>query len=242
MTRAVALAAGLVAALLLAVGNGAAAPVQTATLTGTVGPEFTITLADAQGNRVTRLDPGTYRIEIEDLSDFHTYHLEGPGVDERTEVAFTGRVTWTVTFRDGVYVYHCDPHPDLRGQFVVGNPQQPQPPPSPSPSPPPPPRPGVVTAKTKLVLSAGPSPVISLKTAAGKAVKQLKRGTYTVTVRDRSRLHNARIVAPGYNRATKVPYVGQQTWRVRLARAGTLRFLCDPHARQGMRGSAKIVA
>jgi hypothetical protein len=28
---------------------------------------------------------------------------------------------------------------------------------------------------------------------------------------------------------------------VKLARVGTLRFLCDPHAVDGMRGSAKIV-
>jgi plastocyanin len=49
-------------------------------------------------------------------------------------------------------------------------------------------------------------------------------------------------VAPGYKRATTVPFVGTQTWTVRLARTGTLRFLCDPHARDGMRGSAQIVA
>ena len=236
MTRAIAVAAVLVAMILLVVGNGAAAPAQATTLTGTVGPEFTITLVDAQGNRVTRLDPGTYRIEVEDLSDFHTYHLEGPGVDERTEVTFTGKVTWTVTFRDGVYVYHCDPHPELRGQFVVGNPQQPPPPPPPSPPPP-----SVVTAKTKLVLTAGPSEVITLRTAAGRTVRQMKRGTYRITVRDRSRLHNARVRAPGYQRATTLAYVGTQQWRVKLARVGTFRFLCDPHASLGMRGSARIV-
>ena len=69
----------------------------------------------------------------------------------------------------------------------------------------------------------------------------MKTGTYTVTVRDRSRLHNAHIVAPGYNRKTTLPFVGSQTWKVALNRAGTFRFLCDPHAAQGMRGSAKIV-
>jgi plastocyanin len=39
-----------------------------------------------------------------------------------------------------------------------------------------------------------------------------------------------------------VPFVGTQTWRMKLAKAGTLRFFCDPHASAGMRGSAKIVA
>jgi plastocyanin len=63
-----------------------------------------------------------------------------------------------------------------------------------------------------------------------------------VTVRDRGRLHNAHVIAPGYNRKTSpLTYKGTQTWKVKLRRTGTLRFLCDPHARTGMRGSAKIV-
>jgi plastocyanin len=69
----------------------------------------------------------------------------------------------------------------------------------------------------------------------------MRRGAYTVTVRDRGRVHNARLRGPGYDRATTVAFVGQQTWRVRLARTGTLRFLCDPHASFGMRGSVRIV-
>ena len=157
----------------------------------------------------------------------------GPGVDERTEVAFTGKVRWTVTFRDGTYVYQCDPHPSLRGTFVVGNPPA---------SPPPPPPSAVVTAKTKLVVTAGPRQVITLRTAGGKPVKQLRRGTYTVVVRDRSPFHDVHLSAPGYNRKTAVPYVGTQTWKVKLAKVGTLRYRCDPHAALGMRGSAKIVA
>jgi plastocyanin len=68
----------------------------------------------------------------------------------------------------------------------------------------------------------------------------MRTGTYTVTVRDRSRMHNAHLRGPGYNRATTVPFVGRQTWKVRLTRTGTLRFLCDPHASQ-MKGSARIV-
>jgi plastocyanin len=99
-----------------------------------------------------------------------------------------------------------------------------------------------VTAKTRLVLTSGPGFVITLKTPKGKAVKTMKRGTYTMVVRDRGPTHNAHVVAPGFNRKTSpLTYTGSQTWRVRLARTGTLRFLCDPHARQGMRGSAKIV-
>ena len=69
----------------------------------------------------------------------------------------------------------------------------------------------------------------------------MKLGTYTMTVRDRSRSHDAHVRAPGYERKTTVAFVGTQTWRVRLAKVGTLRFFCDPHASLGMRGSAKVV-
>jgi hypothetical protein len=121
----------------------------------------------------------------------------------------------------------------MRGSFSVGN------------APPtttPPPAAGAVTPKTKLVLTSGPDFVISLKTTAGKAVKAVKLGTYTVVVRDRSRVHNAHVAAPGFNRKTNpLTYTGTQTWKVKLGKPGALRFLCDPHALAGMKGSAKIV-
>ncbi len=233
MTRAVALAVALAVAALLGATNGAAVRAENPKLFGSVGQG--IVLRDAQGNRVTKLDPGTYDIEVEDQSDFHTFHLTGPGVNERTEVDFTGTVNWTVTFRDGNYIYYCDVHPlSLRGAFVAGNPP-PEPEPTPTPT-------TVVTPKSRLVLTAGPSEVITLKTSAGKTVKAMKRGTYTVTVRDRGRIHTAHLVAPGFNRkTTPLTYVGTQTWKMKLAKVGTLRFYCDPHRLTGMRGSAKIV-
>ena len=50
------------------------------------------------------------------------------------------------------------------------------------------------------------------------------------------------MIAPGYNRRTgPLTYTGSQTWKVKLAKAGTFRFLCDLHALTGMKGSAKIV-
>ena len=125
-----ALAVSALAAALLGAAGGSAAPVQTPTLFGEVGPEFEISLRDAQGNRVTQLDPGTYVIEVEDKSDFHTFHLEGPGVDEATDSTFIGDVRWTVTFRDGRYRYFCDIHPTLAGAFTAGTPAPPTPPPA----------------------------------------------------------------------------------------------------------------
>ena len=91
------------------------------------------------------------------------------------------------------------------------------------------------------MLTAGPSQRITLRTAAGKVVRTMRVGSYNMTVRDLSRFHNAHVRAPGLNRSTTLSFVGTQRWRVRLARAGTLRFLCDPHGSVGMRGSARIV-
>jgi plastocyanin len=238
MTRAAALVVVIATAALLGATDGSAGSAdraQNVKLVGTVGPGFSITLEDSQGNRVTNLDPGTYDIQVEDLSGEHNFHLVGPGIDRLTPVGAALTEFWTVTLTNGTYSYNCDPHATMmRGSFTVGA--------APIPPPPPPPSPTVVTPKSKLVLTSGPRFVITLKTVAGKAVKRMKRGTYRVTVRDRGRLHNAHVIAPGYNRKTSpLTYKGTQTWKVKLARVGTLRFLCDPHARTGMKGSAKII-
>jgi plastocyanin len=91
------------------------------------------------------------------------------------------------------------------------------------------------------VLATGPGYSITLRTTAGKSVRSVKLGTYSVVVRDRSSIHNAHLAAPGYNRRTTVPFAGTQTWKVKLAKPGTLRFQCDVHVLQGMKGAAKIV-
>ncbi len=225
--------------MLVGASGGSAGTAQATRLVGTVGPEFTITLTDAAGNRQTAVDPGPYEIEVSDRSDFHTFHFRGPGVDERTEVEYTGTVTWRVTLSDGTYTFLCDVHPTaMRGTLTAG-----------TPSTTPPPTggggsgggsAGTVTPSTKLLLTSGPAQSITLRTAAGRAVRAMRPGTYSVTVRDRSRAHNARVRAPGYARATTLPFRGRQTWRVRLARTGTLRFLCDAHP-ASMRGSIRIV-
>lgn len=232
MTRLAAVLACLVLAASLA-GGGGATPVQNTKLSATVGPGFTISLRDGSGGRVTRLDPGTYDIGVEDLSDEHNFHLTGLGVNRTTDVVETGTFNWTVTFTNGTYRYVCDPHVgSMSGSFTVGTATT-TPPPSSGGG-------GAITAKTKLTLTSGPGFAISLRTSAGRAVTAMRAGTYTVVVRDRSRIHNARLRAPGYNRATTRAFVGQQTWKVKLARTGTLRLLCDPHAAR-MRGSARIV-
>ena len=86
------------------------------TLTGTVGPDFDISMTGTDG-----LTAGEYTINISDLSSAHNFHLTGPGVDEMTEVSEEGDVTWTVTLQAGEYTFVCDPHASqMNGSFTVG--------------------------------------------------------------------------------------------------------------------------
>jgi plastocyanin len=219
----------------------APAVAQAVTLHGTVGPGFTISLTDDAGAFVSRLDPGTYTIEIDDKADVHNFHLKGPGVDMFTGVEEVNRTIWTVTLQEGVYDYVCDPHSlDMHGTFTVGNVQAPLPPPPPA-QPDPPATPPVVApaaaAKNRLVATVGPGFTISL-TLNGKRVKTLKAGTYTIVVRDRSASHNFHIAGPALQRRTSVSFRGTTTWRVRLFK-GTYRYVCDPHFAQ-MKGSFRV--
>lgn len=102
----------------------------------TTGPGFTITLRDASGQPVTRLEPGTLEIEVEDLSEEHNFHLRGPGgVDVFTGIDTTGKQTFNVTLVDGRYTFVCDPHASqMNGAFDVGNAPPPPPPPPPPPA------------------------------------------------------------------------------------------------------------
>src|SRR5262245_53211643 len=78
----------------------------------------------------------------------------------------------------------------------------------------------------KLTATVGPGFTISLKTAAGAAVKKLTPGPYTIVVNDRSAIHDFHLRGPGVNKTTGVPFTGTVTWRVTLA-AGSYRFVCD---------------
>jgi len=215
---------------LLGATNGKAAQSANPLLFGTVGPTFTISLKDASDTAVTHLDPGTYDIQVSDQSNIHDFHLTGPGVDKSTDVAGTGTVTWTVTLTAGTYTYFCDPHAaTLRGSFTVGTPQ-----PKPATT-------GAISAQTPLVLKVGPGFTITVRTKAGKSFKAMRRGTYTLVVKDLASIHDAHLIAPGgVSKRTGIAFVGTVTWRVKLTRTGTLRFQCDPHA-VTMHGSRKIV-
>jgi hypothetical protein len=97
-----------------------------------------------------------------------------------------------------------------------------------------------VTPGTKLALTVGPGFTISMKTATGKSFTSLKKGSYTIVVKDKSSSHNAHLTAPGgVNKATGISFVGTSTWKVKFTKTGTLKFQCDSHP--FMHGSKKIV-
>ena len=90
----------------LALASSTFAATNANTLTGTVGPGFTITM-----NSKT-VKAGTYVITIHDLASIHDFHLTGSGVDKKTSVTGTGTTKWTVKLKKGTYNFVCDPHHD----------------------------------------------------------------------------------------------------------------------------------
>ena len=112
------LGATVAVAAVLPLTAQAAAPA----LSGSVGPDtnFTITLKDAKGAKVTALKAGAYTIMVSDNSAIHNFHLTGPGVNKDTGVKTKGRVTWNVTLQKGTYKFVCDPHATImKGSFTV---------------------------------------------------------------------------------------------------------------------------
>ena len=90
------------------------------------------------------------------------------------------------------------------------------------------------TAAKPAKLSASDGPGFTI----GMSAKTVKAGTYTITVRDRSSIHNFHLIGPGVNKATSVAAVQTYTWTVKLKR-GTYRFVCDPHA-SFMKGTLSV--
>ena len=98
---------------------------------------------------------------------------------------------------------------------------------------------GAHAATPKLVGTVGPGFTISLKTAAGKNVTVLPRGTYAITIRDRSRIHDFRLRGAGVDKTLSAAgAVGTRTVTVRFA-AGRYQFVCQPHA-SAMRGAFRV--
>jgi hypothetical protein len=183
-------------------------------LVATVGrnDSFSISLQDASGRSVTNLEPGTYDIEVHDLSEEHNFHLFGPEVDQATDIASTQDVVWTVTFENGTYRFQCDAHSTtMRGRFTVGT----------------------VVAPTALKATIGPKQKITL------SPKTVVAGPARITVVDRSRTDNFHLVGPGVNRKTGVAFRGRATWNVSL-QAGRYAYRSDKHKR--LRGALTVTS
>jgi Copper binding proteins, plastocyanin/azurin family len=220
LVRSAVVVSSLLAVLLPAAAARADSPV----LVATVGRDdgFNISLTDASGNRVTHLDPGTYTIQVHDLSEIHDFHLLGSGVDEATPVGEKVNVTWTVTFQDGTYRFHCDPHSTvMKGSFTVGSVTAPSP-------------------ATKLNATVGPGRKIAVRNADGTKLTLVAGTTKVViAVNDRSRADNFHLRGPGVNKATGVRFRGRLTWRLTL-RPGAYVYRSDRH--RSLRGTFTVTA
>ena len=84
-------------------------------------------------------------------------------------------------------------------------------------------------AVTKLTGTVGPGFTITLS-KAGKRVLSLPAGTYSITIADKSNIHNWHLRGPGrVNREiTGIGFVGTKTAIVKLVK-GTYTYICDPH-------------
>jgi plastocyanin len=89
------------------------------TLKASVGPGFTISLKDRAGKAVRKVRAGRkYRISVADKSPLHNFHLKGRAVNKKTTIGKTGKSTWTVRFKKGMYRFMCDPHKSaMKGSF-----------------------------------------------------------------------------------------------------------------------------
>ncbi|HEY1318043.1 MAG TPA: plastocyanin/azurin family copper-binding protein [Gaiella sp.] len=97
---------------------------------------------------------------------------------------------------------------------------------------------GATSSATKLNGTVGPGFTITLKKGTAK-VKTLRHGKYTITVNDKSNIHDFHLKGPGVNKViTTTPFKGKKTVTVTLKK-GTYRYVCDPHAAQ-MKGSFKV--
>ena len=187
-------------------------------LSGSVGPGFGISLADASGNRVTHLDPGPATLTVDDKSDEHNFHLQGPGVDVSTDIAEIGSKTFALSLVDGTYTFICDAHPtSMKGTFTVGT------------APPettPPVKPPVSPAPRRLVLTVNATAITFLDAATRRPAKSLAAGPYVIVVHDRSSTQNAHLSGAGVNRSTRIAFVGNVTWKVTFA-SGKLAYRSD---------------
>jgi plastocyanin len=179
-------------------------------LVATVGPGFTIDVADASGKHVDSLPAGHYTLVVHDLSAEHNFVLAdkpaGLRLRVETEVEFVGDKSFEIDLQPGRYAYACSPHWEvMNGGFTAVAPSTPPAAPAPK--------------ALRATVAAGGTLSLSARRVAP--------GRYRLTVADRSPTRNFHLVGPGVNRRTTAAFVGTATWSLALAR-GTYRFGSDP--------------
>jgi len=182
---------------------------------------FDIGITDANGNAVARVEPGTYTFVVRDRSTVHNFHFasnEDRSVDFRTELAFVGEQSFTVTLRPGTeYAYACEPHwQTMNGHLTTNAATTPPPAPPPAPAP----KPKTVRAG----VTAGGTAYVS--------ARSLRAGRYRLVVRDASKRRNFHLAGPGFNGRTGIASAGTGVWTARLKR-GTYRYGSDPEPLEG---------
>jgi len=70
---------------------------------------------------------------------------------------------------------------------------------------------------------------ISLTDPSGKAIRNLAAGTYSMSVKDESSIHDFHLTGAGVDHATGIGSIGTTTFSVTF-KPGTYSFVCDPHA------------
>jgi len=74
----------------------------------------------------------------------------------------------------------------------------------------------------------------------GADADEVAAGTYTLSVEDKSTMHNFHLIGPGVDEeVTTVSFVGEKSVTVTLE-AGTYTYQCDPHAASGMKGTFTV--
>lgn len=92
-------------------------------------------------------------------------------------------------------------------------------------------------APVRLAATVGPGSTISLKKGSAR-VATLKRGTYKITVNDRSSAHDFHLRGPVSRMLSSVGWTGSKTITINL-KPGRYSYVCDPHSDE-MRGGFRV--
>jgi hypothetical protein len=99
---------------------------------------------------------------------------------------------------------------------------------------------GAQTAQNTLNGIVGPGFNITLNDESGNRVSHLDVGTYTITVKDQSDMHNFDLRGPEVSQQTDIEFAGTVTWTVTFT-DGIYTYVCDAHPTT-MKGSFAVRA